>query len=666
MLKKWWKDLSVSKKLYAVVGVMALLIATELLTLVFAMDVLSSVRTFVGGEGLWSKAQKNAIHNFQRYVLTQDERYWEQYLRDLQVPTGDHNARVALETRPPDEAAAVLGFTQGGLHPDDIPRLIKFIKRFYWVSYVARAMNVWREADTVLVELRTAADNLHTAFVHRVPSAQEIDSAMREIERLNSLLTDKEVEFSDVLGQGSRWLESVLIALLIMAVLTVESTGLFLTISISRSLNRSLREIMHSTQESARGNFTVKVPVRSGDELGRLAAAVNQMNDELARSLGARREAETASESKTMFLANMSHEIRTPLGVIFGLVEMLKEPNLSRGEQLRYIETIERTGKNLNRIINDILDVSRVESGHLEIENSRFALNEFLADLETMLNVAVEKSGNRFQLERPSQAFQVVTDRTRLRQILINLVNNALKFTHVGEVTLTVNVRGEELIFTVRDTGIGISEENRRTLFQEFSRGADPAGRHLEGSGLGLVLSKRLAQALGGDVLLLDSVVGRGTTFQVNIKPQEIAQVSAKVRASSLPPTPLKTPRASLNGRKVLVVEDSEDNQMLVRLILSRQGIRADFANNGREGVEQALHERYDAILMDMQMPVLDGYSATKELREHGYRQPIIALTAHAMKGDRDQCLRAGCDDYLTKPLDSGHLYETLARHMEA
>lgn len=660
MLTTWWKDLSVSKKLYAVVGVMALLIATELFTLLFAMETLSAVRTFVGGEGLWSKGQKNAIHHFQRYAQTRDPKYWELYQQSLAIPAGDHQARLELEKPVHDYAKIREGFSRGAIHPEDIHGLIKLIERFYWVSYIKRALEIWNQADDLLAQMTTSIERLHAVMIERVPSQQEVDQAMRQIEELNDQLTIVEAEFSNVLGEGSRWLESVLMYLLIMAVLTIESTGLLLTVSFSRNLNRTLKELTNSTTEIGRGNFEHKVPVRSRDELGQLAVAINQMGDNLASSVGARQQAENASDSKTMFLANMSHEIRTPLGVMIGLAEILKEPDLRREDQLRYIDTIERTGHDLSRIINDILDISRVESGHLEIDCTRFSLNELLSELKGMLLVTAAKAGNTLEFQSLGQSVHILSDRTRLRQILINLINNALKFTHDGSVVVKTSIENQKLIFDVSDTGIGVSPENRKRLFKNFSRGEN---LDVQGTGLGLVLSKRLAQALGGDVELHWSEAGKGSTFRVTIRPTEIVADVVPQRSKEL--TSATENKIGFSGRQILVVEDSEDNQMLVRLLLSRQGIGADFANNGQEGVDQAMGGQYDAILMDMQMPVMDGYQATRELRRLGFKRPIIALTAHAMKEDRERCLSAGCDDYLTKPIDSARLRDTLARYME-
>lgn len=655
---RFWGDLSVTKKLFAVVGVMALLIATELFTLLFAMEVLSAVRSFVGGEGLWSKAQKNAVHALHRYAFTRDPQYYAEFHKHLQVSLGDRAARLELEKPVFDFNKVRDGFVQGGNAAEDVPGIVNLIRRFYWVPYLDHALKVWRGADIMIQELVESGESLHQAIRDDGGRAR-IDAALANIDRLNERLTVLENEFSQVLGEGSRWLEHVLMILLIAAVLTVESTGLVLTFIFSRNLSRSLKELTDTASAVGRGNFALQVPVRSRDELGQLAAAINKMSADLKTNTGLRREAESASHLKSQFLANMSHEIRTPLGVILGLSEILRDPKLGWQEQLRYVDTIERTGQDLTRIVNDILDLSKVEAGHLIIESSRFSLAEFMDELYSMLSVQAGKTGNRLSfITKGPGAAQIKTDRTRLRQILVNLVNNALKYTRQGEVQLSYLIEDGMLVCDVRDTGRGIEAADRERVFEAFMRSSD--AEHTEGHGLGLMLSQKLARALGGDVVLLDSQPGRGSLFRLTVRLEEVLRSGAAVAAAEKPAV-----RGELRGKKVLVVEDSEDNQLLVELFLCREGLKVDFAHNGKEGFEKAMAGDYDAILMDMQMPIMDGYRATQLLREQGYSRPIIALTAHAMKEDRDRCLRAGCSDYLSKPVDSAALCATIARQID-
>lgn len=658
---QWWKDLAVSKKLYAVVGVLALLIATELFTLLFAMDVLSAVRSFVGGEGLWSQAQKNAAYNLHRYAYTGDPKFYAEYERHLEIPRGDHDARTALE-RPTFDAGQVEdAFVRGGNDPADVKSVVRLIRRFYWAPYLKDALRVWREGDEGIQEFIRAGQELRATMERPGHTRAEVERALVKVDAVNERLTHLQNEFSGTLGRGSRWLEGVLTWLLVAAVLTVESTGLFLTITFSRGLHRSLQELMATARGVGAGDYKRLAPVRSRDELGQLAEALNKMSADIETNLGLRQRAEEASQSKSQFLANMSHEIRTPLNVILGMAEILRDPNLPRDEHMRLVDTIERTGKNLTRIINDVLDLSKVEADRMEVEVAAFSLPEFIFELQNMLEVQAAQTQNMLRVHPVGHPpGQIVTDRTRLRQILVNLVSNGLKYTSRGIVTLSYWQDGKRLVFEVDDTGVGIADKDRDKLFEPFARSEDVAKR-AEGTGLGLMLSEKLALALGGGVELKASTPGKGSTFLAWIEPREMRAAAPAPKPAVPAATPARDPGA-LAGRRVLVVEDSEDNQLLVKLLLTRLGLKTEFAGNGQEAVERAPDGDYDFVLMDMQMPVKDGYAATRELRERGYSKPIIALTAHAMKEDRDRCLNAGCDDYLTKPIDSRALASSLRK----
>jgi signal transduction histidine kinase/CheY-like chemotaxis protein len=489
---------------------------------------------------------------------------------------------------------------------------------------------------------------------------EAINATLENIDQLNDKFTNLEVQFSNVLGEGSRWLENLLMIIMIMAVLTVESCGLGLTVSFTRNLSKNLRELSTAAEEVGRGNFSHLAPVHARDELGQLAEAINKMTVDLKKSIGQRDEAEHASKVKSLFLANMSHEIRTPLGVIIGLTEILKDPQVGWEDRQRYIDTIERTGKNLNRIINDILDISKVEAGHLEIEKTQFTLDEFMSDLQSLLQIQAEKNSNDIVFTPLGVLPRyIVTDRTRLRQILVNVVNNALKFTKNGKITIYYTADEQYLFFDITDTGIGISSEFKKDLFKNFSQADGSTTRVHEGTGLGLALSKRLSQALGGDVVLLRSEIGVGSTFRVSIAND---QRDVRTHAHDAPDRKVDLTGMGVKGKRILIVEDVKENQLILQMYLSRYGMIPDFADNGKIALDKVQHGSYDVILMDMQMPVMDGYTATKALRDRGYDKPIVALTAHAMKEDRDRCLQAGCDEYLTKPIEAATLYATLSK----
>ena len=661
---RFWRDLSVVKKLYVVVGVMAFLVAMELLTLLFAMNTLSTLRAFVGGESSWSKAQKNAIHDLYLYMYTKDESFYDGFNKNLSVNMSLRQARLELQKPNFDEKLVTDYFVKGTIAESDVPGVVNMLRRFHSAPYIGHALQVWAQADALLDDLIDNARTLHELIKAGQFDSPETKSVVARTHELNIQLSILEDDFSATLGSGSRWLEHILMVILIIAVMTVEGTGILLTISFNRNLSRSLTEISQAAKDLGEGNLSQSVPVRSNDELGQLAQTLNKMTQDLDKSIVQRVRAENASQIKTLFLANMSHEIRTPLGVIIGLTEIIKDPDLNSDERLKYIQIIENTGRNLTRIINDILDITKVESGHLQIQRSEVNVPEVLKEISSMMSIKAKEHDNTFEVvEETAVPNFIQTDRSRLNQILLNLVNNAIKFTQDGLIQIRYGMNGDLVYFDVFDTGIGIPEESKKDLFKTFSQIDSSSTHRYEGTGLGLVLSKRIAQSLGGDVVLLRSELGRGSTFRITISKDSQAEPAPKMEP--IQPVPSAVTHADhLIGKKVLIVDDSNDNQLLIQLYLKKRGIHSEFADNGAAAVHKALTNNYDLVLMDMQMPIMDGYTATQTLREKGFKKPIIALTAHAMMEDRNRCLAAGCNDYLTKPIDSNILFKTVLTYV--
>jgi signal transduction histidine kinase len=664
-VKNFWKDLPVSNKLYTVVGVMAVLIAMELFTLLFAMNILSAVRAFVGGEGLWSKAQKGAVVEIQNYARTRDVSHYEAFRRHLQIPLGDREARMEMQKPGMNLNVVVRGFLKGKIDPQDIVPMVNLMRRFHEVYYLNEAIRYWEKADGHIQKLIDASMRLHRAIQrpeNRRASEKEVQQLLSQILLIDGELTEFENMFSSTLGEASRWLERTLMILLIIAVATVESTGLFLTITFSRSLSRGLNELHHFANGIGAGDFTKSVPVRSRDELGGLAIALNKMAADLQEMSSDKQIAERANRIKNLFLANMSHEIRTPLNAILGFVELLKDNSLSRSEALRYLEVIDRTGNGLATIINDILDISKVEAGKLEIEKAPCSPHQMIRDLESLLRLRCEEKGIELSFTIHTLPDTIVTDPTRLKQILLNVIGNAIKFTNRGMVSAIFSAKDSTFTCTVRDTGVGIAPESIEKLFQPFSQVDLSIRKQFGGTGLGLILSRRLAQLLGGNVRLLSSSPGRGSIFEIVIQFEEASLLNTKfpkLKAKGRPTLP------SLTGRSVLIAEDSLDNQLLAKEFLVRAGAEVTIAQNGEEAVNAVTHGNYDLVLMDMQMPIMDGYTATAHLRDLGYKIPIIALTAHAMKTDLEKCLSAGCDDYLCKPFRSADLIAMIEHHCD-
>lgn len=376
--------------------------------------------------------------------------------------------------------------------------------------------------------------------------------------------------------------------------------------------------------------------------------------------------AEKANKAKTQFLANMSHEIRTPIGAIMGFTELLKGSK-SESDQLNFMTIIERNSQQLLRLIDDILDLSKVEAGKIALEKIDFTLTDFLADLKSVMVLRASEKGITFTMKLDGLIPEkICTDQLRLRQILSNIVGNAIKFTERGRVELLVKNKDSRLIFTVSDTGPGISKENSEKLFQPFTQ-ADPSmTRKFGGTGLGLVLSKKLSQILDGDLYLKESTLGKGSVFVATISYTEVKDtrlVGKENLAMEAADVSQDAEKGKLAGLRVLVVEDSPDNRTLVTTYLQKSGAQVELANDGVEGYVQALSQMPDVVLMDIQMPRMDGHAATKKLRQSGFARPIIALTAHAMREERDKCFESGCTDYLTKPIRREKLLDVLYRY---
>jgi signal transduction histidine kinase/DNA-binding response OmpR family regulator len=383
--------------------------------------------------------------------------------------------------------------------------------------------------------------------------------------------------------------------------------------------------------------------------------------------------AESANTAKSAFLANMSHEIRTPMTAIVGYADLLLDPRQTQSDKLDNLQTIRRNARHLLELINDILDLSKIEAGKMTVERLACDLPQLIGDVVSLMRPrAMEKGLDLKCTFSGAIPRKMMTDPLRLRQILVNLVGNAVKFTEAGYVELRVSctVKDDEarVRFDVNDTGIGITREQMAKLFQPFNQADESTTRRFGGSGLGLTISQRLSTLLGGTIAAC-STADKGSTFSVTLNGGPVADgdlvegldESVLQSRTSVPRDPVIT----LVGR-VLLAEDGRDNQRLITLHLRRAGAEVVLAENGRIAVDLATQQHFDLILMDMQMPEMDGYEATSELRRRGLTLPIIALTAHAMADDRSKCLAAGCSDYLTKPVDKELLLATINSYLKA
>jgi PAS domain S-box-containing protein len=377
--------------------------------------------------------------------------------------------------------------------------------------------------------------------------------------------------------------------------------------------------------------------------------------------------AESASRTKSDFLASMSHEIRTPMNAIIGIADLLAKTPLSP-EQDKYVQIFRRAGDNLLNLVNDILDLSKVEAEQLELERTGFSLNDLLEKVKEMLAGRAQEKGLALVCEvAPDVPGDRVGDPTRLRQVLLNLVGNAIKFTESGEVTLRVAPDADAsfpgaLRFTISDTGIGIPGEKLGAVFERFTQADSSTTRKHGGSGLGLTISKRLVELMGGRIWV-ESGVGKGSVFSFAV-PLEISR-RATQRAAVLVGTGTDS---LLPALQILVVEDSPDNRTITVAFLKDTPYQVEIAENGAVAYEKFIAGRYDLVLMDRQMPVMDGLTATRAIRQweqanHRPPTPIIALTASALKGDQEKCVAAGCTGYLTKPIKQQVLLQAIKEH---
>lgn len=368
--------------------------------------------------------------------------------------------------------------------------------------------------------------------------------------------------------------------------------------------------------------------------------------------LQAKKLAESANSAKTAFLANMSHEIRTPLTAIIGYVELLRDPTLSEKDRNAWIDIATRNGQALTKLIDDILDLSKIEAGRFETDIIAFSLPDLIEEVRLLFAETASSKGISLTTCLASEVPSIIlSDPLRLRQILSNIVGNAVKFTTAGYVAVKVSAKSEdqenfELVFAVEDSGPGLSAEQKRMLFQPFVQ-ADPSiRRKYGGTGLGLALSRHLAKALGGTISIHDSNAKEGACFIVTIK----ARKSHEKYVEQQEPVQLPNEHV-LDGLKILLVEDAPDNRLLISSILDRFGATVTTASDGVEGVQKALHDAFDVVLMDLQMPRMDGYEAIRSLNQNNYQVPVIAMTAHAMQEDREETRAAGFSGHISKPI---------------
>ncbi|MBL9120484.1 MAG: response regulator [Phycisphaerae bacterium] len=464
-----------------------------------------------------------------------------------------------------------------------------------------------------------------------------------------------------------------------LSIAAIACIGLTLIVLRWTVLGRLARLHGEVQQIGVSGNIDSRVTVTGHDELSHLATKVNSLLERVANSqaalASAKAAAERANRAKSEFLANMSHEVRTPLTSILGFSDLLAEQLGGDASAREGLETIRRNGRHLLAVINDILDLSKIEAGRMAVEPLPCSPLLLAREVVEFLHDRAEQKGLELSARLVGSVPSIiVSDPLRFRQILLNLAGNALKFTSSGGVHLQLahDPQAEQLLVDVIDTGIGLTPEQADRLFVAFSQAEASTARLHGGTGLGLTISRKLAELLGGNVTL-HATGPTGSTFRVRIATGKLPAGTEFISDADAIPhdphgaTPPTTLPNALDGLRILLAEDGPDNQRLISFVLRKAGATVDIVGDGQRAVEAVLNARatarpFDLILMDIQMPLMDGFAAARALRTAHVTTPILALTAHAMEGDRIACIEAGCDEYASKPIDRIELIEACRR----
>ncbi len=506
------KDISIAKKLYFIVGAMAILITTELLVLWFSIHTLSSVRAFIGAEGLWSKAQKDAVDQLGKYHRTHNEQDFGEFKKLLAVPLGDHKARIELFKKDPDLDIVRRGLSEGRVHRDDIDGMIKLVTRFNRNYYIKNAIGYWAKGDSLIAILIPTAEAMQREINSGSASPEKLEQLNLEIGSINEQLTKLEDSFSFTLEEGARWLENLILKILFSVALTVEITGLVLTVLVTRNITRGLNAINKATNQITKGHFKERAIVFSNDEIGHVATSVNKMAEQLIDS----------NQELENFAYVAAHDLQEPLRKIMMFTDILQhEPGNGFSEKGRdYMEKIVESAARMQKLVEDLLQFGAVDSitGFETVDLDKI-LSQVLSDME----ITVSQTHARITI---SSLPAIEANMTQMQQLFQNLLSNALKFSGENAViTISGEMTGDIPATTakkpngippkfckisVKDNGIGFEEIYLDKIFSPFQR--LHGKKEYEGTGIGLAICRKIVEKHHG-VITAESIPGKGATF---------------------------------------------------------------------------------------------------------------------------------------------------------
>jgi PAS domain S-box-containing protein len=708
----------------------------------FSIQLLSTVRAYVAGESLYSKAQKDAQIFLLDYAEKRSEADYQRFMSALAIPTGDRVAREALQRAEPDVEAARRGFLDGGNHPDDIDGLIRMFRWFQHVPFMSRPIATWTQGDRAILEMRELVERARERVRAGDVRSPAVEAMLQQSPILNERMTRLTSTFSAQLGEASRTTQRLLLGLNTCIAVLLTITGLvFVRRAIRMQATADLRmeRLIHAVSEGvvtidadrrivlfnqaaesmfgvaaaeALGNpidrFVERLSIVAGAEspaalqalagrkrdgrvfpieasLSRLQMAQGVLTTIVLRDITARiladaerraHEAlEASNKAKTEFLSRMSHELRTPLNAVIGFSKLLRLDTVKplSVEQLERVQHVENAGSHLLALVNDVLDLSRIESGEMSVSSQAVQLPCVIEEAATMVSPLVTKAGIEVFVAAdsplagagaraaPPGDVWVNADPVRLRQVLVNLLSNAVKYNRPGgRVALTWRRTGDECEILVTDTGQGIPADQLACLFQPFNRlGAETST--VEGTGIGLVLSRQLAEMMGG-TLTISSTFGVGTCASLKL---------GIASAPAVKSDPARLERAESRAAPALTVlyaEDDEVNAELVRqLVTMRRGVSLRVATSGAMALESARTDPPDLMLVDMNLGDMTGIELARELRRDRATRDVclVALSADALPEQIRAAMACGFESYLTKPINFDEVLAVFDAHSQ-